>query len=270
MAKEKPEHGPSEQEVFEKVLHAAQTFLAANALHILLVVAVIVLVVVAYKTYALKRQTVALQQWEAIGSFPELTAMLYGPQQSRQLREQSILQCRAILREGAETQATPWVALKLGNLYAAGGEWREAAEAYRRVVDEYPQSGAAPAAREALAVALEETGQYSRAAQTYGQLARDGAPRHLLAAGRASELAGKAEAARGHYAEVLARTEQDEYRALAQARLDAIAAGQLLQPPPTVQPFQVPPATPSVQVSAETPSAEVAAPQPAQEAAADR
>jgi hypothetical protein len=69
---------------------------------------------------------------------------------------------------------------------------------------------------------------------------------------------------------VVARSEQEEYRELAQARLDAIAAGELLRPPPAIQPFQVPQATPSVQVSAETPTAEVSAPQAPALPGADR
>lgn len=232
-------------------------FLLKNALHIALVVCLVLLAVVVAKTRVLRRTTRTLKQWEVIGANPEIAMYLYGPENALTALERAIEQCRTILEEEPKTTATPWVLLKLANLYASAQQWTRARSTYQRLIDEHAGSAAAAAARDGLAVALEEMSDYGGAADMYERLARNGPPRYLLDAGRSRELAKDALGAEANYKRLLESQASERLRSLAEGRLAELAQGRLLEPPPEIkrpEPMAQQPQFPTLEVGAETPA----------------
>ncbi|MHC4591653.1 MAG: tetratricopeptide repeat protein [Planctomycetota bacterium] len=256
MRTDRKEPAPGEHEVLAHLLAQARAFLLRNGLHIALVVCLLLLAVVVAKTHALRRTTRTLKQWEAIGANPEIAAYLYGPENAAMALERAIQQCRAILAEEPETTATPWVLLKLANLYASGQQWVRARSTYQKLMDEYAGTAAAAAAAGGLAVALEELKDYGGAGDMYERLAENGPLRYLLDAGRSRELAGDAPGAEANYKRLLDSQASDRLRSLAEARLAELAQGRLLGPPPEMkrpEPVAQQPQFRTLEVGAETP-----------------
>jgi tetratricopeptide (TPR) repeat protein len=214
------------------VLEQVKAFLVKNGLHLAVVVGLVLVGVLGYKTLKLRRETQTLTQWDAVSSAPETAPMLYGEQNAAGLRQAAIERLRQVVEQGATTTATPWVRLRLASLLAEEERWGEVAETCRRLVAEHPESAAAEPAREMLAAALEQTGAYEEAADLYERLASTGPPRHLVAAGRARELAGDLQGAEGLYRRALEELEEEDLLGLAEGRLADLAQGKPLPPPP--------------------------------------
>jgi tetratricopeptide (TPR) repeat protein len=266
-----PEHDP-----LAYFLEQAKAFLIKNGLHILLAVGLVLVGALTYKIVAARRSTHAQLQWQAVSNFPEIAVYLYGPEKVGTTRDISIEQCRAIIDSGKTTQATPWVMLRLADLYASADQWPAAVDAYKRLIARYPGSEAASWAKPALAAALEQLGQYAEAAPAYEQLAEAGPARFFLDAGRCRELAGDLRAAEADYRKLLERKATNELNDEANTRLAALAEGRPLQAPPEIKLPKPAPAVPAVetmQVPTETPVApaekELAPEQPPQKEKAD-
>ncbi len=248
MRAEQVPYTPPEQDVLAYILENARAFLRKNGLHIAVVVGVVLIVVVVYRTRVLGRQARSMSQWEVVGDLTEtLFISMYQPDQTGDLRRSAIEQCREIIEKEPKTSATPWLLVELGSLLGSGGEWPEAASAYRQVIAEYPEEEAARWAREGLAGALEEMGEYTEAAATYELLAATGPGRRLADAGRCKELAGDADGAQEAYAKALDTDIADDVRDIVEARLVALAQGNLLDAPPEFkrpEPFRILPPQP--------------------------
>ncbi|KPK65967.1 MAG: hypothetical protein AMK73_01385 [Planctomycetes bacterium SM23_32] len=258
VATEPRDHGPSEHELLDHVLEHVKTFLAKNGLHVALVVGLLAVAVVGYRTLSLRHQTETLTQWDAVGGSPQVAAMLFGAEAAAGLRKHAIERCRDLLETEPKTKATPWLLLKLAGLYAQDGQWAAAADACRRLTAEYPESPAMAPGRGLLAVVLEQMGRYEEAAAAYEALAASGATRHLLSAGRDRELAGQPEAARELYRRLTADEVDDSLLAMARDRLADLAKGKTLEPPPelaTTEPIVSEPWQVQVTVPEETPVA---------------
>jgi len=224
-----------EPETLAHFMEKVKAFLLKNGLHMILIVGIVAVAVLGLRILSLRRTTRVLTQWDAVSSYPELTSILYGTQNVGTLREIAVKQCQAILETGQKTTATPWVMLKLGDLYTFGDEWAAAEEAYRRLISEYPQSQAAGWAKPALAVCTEQLGKYADAATAYEQLAEGGAAQHLYDAGRCRELSGDLTGAEADYRKLLTKEPAKELREETEGRLTALAQGRPLTAPPELK-----------------------------------
>jgi tetratricopeptide (TPR) repeat protein len=262
--KEKPQPEPDPLEHF---LRQVKPFLMKNGLHLLLSVCLVAVGILTYRIFTLRHSTQTLKQWDAVDDFPESVAALYGPQIAASQRKLSIQQCEALVRKERATTATPWLLLKLASLYAADDQWPTAADAYKRLIAEYPDSAAAGAAREALPAALEELGTYGEAASAYEEVAQGGRAGFLVDAGRAREIAGDLKGAEADYRKALDGNIAEGTRRLVRRRLAELAQGRPLGVPPKIKPPEPAPALPAAARAQPGPQP-VAAPQPVGEGAA--
>lgn len=236
MRKERTPQPLPEPDVLAHILEQVKVFLLKNGLHLAVVIGVVLVGFVAYRTYTLRHTTQSLSQWETIGDLSETSFLfMYQPAEAADLRQSAIRQCRQIIENQPETSATPWLLLKLANLLVSGEEWSEAAQIYKRLTAEYGNEIAATWAPQGLAVALEGMGQYDEAAAIHEKLGADGRPAHLLHAGRCRELAGDVEGATHAYRKVLDPDVPEDLRQVAAARLAELAAGKLLSAPPELK-----------------------------------
>jgi tetratricopeptide (TPR) repeat protein len=226
--------GRQEPELFDELLGKTVAFLKKNALHILLAGGLIAVGMMVYRTLVLRGEAARVNQWSAVTLYPEITVFMAEPGAAVGLHEQTLRDCRQLLAESAETAATPWLLLKIGNLHATGSQWEKAEETYRRIGEEYPESGAAEAALPARAVALEQLGRYDEAAALYRGLQHKD-PDHLLAAGRCLELGGRREQARETYRRLLRSQAPERLRQMAEFRLGKLQEGKQLEAPPQLE-----------------------------------
>ena len=234
MSKDQQPPAHPDEDLLHHLISAVKPFFLKNGLHILLTVAVIVLVIVLFKLYGFRAQTRVVEGWEVVATTPDPFMLASYPEREAQaLRAAGIDQCRAILDEGSDTTATPWLLLKVAGLYGSGREWDGARKAYQRVLAEHEDSPAADMARAGLARVLEETGQYTEAAAQYEALASGGRPGYLLGAARCMELAGDAKEAGDHYRALLAMEDISQLtEGLGRSGLERVRSGRLLPPPP--------------------------------------
>jgi tetratricopeptide (TPR) repeat protein len=239
---QQPQEHPEQEDLLAQSIAAMQEFLARNWLHMVLVVAVAATAVVLWRVYTYRHQTHVMAAWGELGSLPATELqLLVAPQQAAQVRQEAVTAVEDILQNSPRTSATPWALLQLGSLQADGGNWAAAARAFSDLSTNYPKSEPVAAARAALATSMEGLGKYKEAAAIYKDLAGGEQPYYLLSAGRCLELAGEPDAARQFYEKLrdLKTTDEDLVQ-MAAARLDDIALGQPLPPPPAVQPSAAP------------------------------
>jgi len=230
-----------EPDALENVLALAKRWWGEHG-RIVLVLSVVVLgALLGYNAYRNKRERDERASWEALSRLPSPAYLLtLSQEQSEQERAGIIKECEDILDSRPRTAATPWVLLKLANAHCRSGHLSEAERFCRRVLENYPRSGAARMARSVLAAVLEDAGRHSEAAELFERLAtrRAGEPLCWLDAARNRELAGQVELARKDYrAFVEAGTEEHpQLLALARHRLKSLDEGQLLSVPPAPEP----------------------------------
>ncbi len=256
-AENKPEPRPDE-DILGPLVEKLKAFVWKNGLHVLLVAGVIVIAVLTVRVWQLHATARTLSQWATLGRLSQTPfLMLYPPDQAMEMRQAALAECSQILDSQKKTSATPWIRLEVANLLASGGQSTQAAKAYERIVEDYPQKPVAEMARQGLAVALEATGQYNQAGAVYERLAETGLARYLVDAGRCRELAGDVPAARAAYEKALGGDITADLRPLAEARLARLEAGQPLSPPPEPEPSE--PASsvrpPVASLPADTPNA---------------
>jgi len=228
-----PEPHP-EEDLLHRAVEGARVFLAGNWLHIVLALAVVMAVAAGLNAYRYRRQTHIMKAWGEIGSLPatELRFMVH-PTQAAQLRQEALVQIEDIIRNSPKTPATVWALLQLGGLQADSGNWAAAANAYSKLLADYPESEAGEAARPALATSLESLGKYREAAKIYENLIKNGDSHYLLSAGRCRELAGELGTARQLYERLAGdSTQEGALIRLAESRLSDLALGNRLPPPP--------------------------------------
>jgi tetratricopeptide (TPR) repeat protein len=226
----------SDHEVLLNLVDRASDFLKKNGLHILVAVLVIALAAVLLRTAYFRRVAQANIAWSVLAALPESPALsddltMGDPAGAAGERQNGIAECRRLL-EGPETSATPWLLYKLGNLQAAARDWESAVSAYERLLRDYPDSGAADAAQAAMATALEDAGDYRRAAPAYERAASVVADLYLVDAGRAWELAAEAASAERCYNAALAAGLDPRLEELVTGRLREVREGNLLSAPP--------------------------------------
>jgi tetratricopeptide (TPR) repeat protein len=237
-------HELSDHEVLLNLVDRATEFLKKNGLHILVVLLIFTLAAVLLRTAHFRRVGQANVAWNALAALPESTILAHDmvlgdPTEIAVQRQDAMAKCRALL-EGPETEATPWILYKLGNLESAAGDWTAALSTYERLLREYPESGAAEAAEGAMAAALEDSGDYRGAAQAYERAATNGISLYLVDAGRAWELAGDAGAAERCYNAALGAGVGERYEGLVATRLEGVREGALLPEPPAFKTPELP------------------------------
>lgn len=186
-------------------------------------------------------------------------------------------QCEQIMRDCGSTSATPYVQLQLGNTRYREGDLQRARAAYGELARKYPKHFAGKLGLLGKAYALEELHKFADAADALGQLQRglvalreDKDRPHFLEAqvlydrGRCLEAAGKPEAAKKLYVELLKRAPDAGLVATVQYRLDQIATGVPLGVKPPAPAKSKTPAkresAPPAPKGTERPDAEVKAP----------
>lgn len=113
----------------------------------------------------------------------------------------------------------------LGTFYFNTSNWSLAAESFLRVADEFPKSYLAPISRINAAVAMEESGDYAKAIQTYLQIVElyEGISpeiaRVLFSLGRLSESHGTKDAALEYYNRIVDQYNSSGWTNLAQDRI---------------------------------------------------
>ncbi len=249
---QQPSQQPVEEDLLSQSLRSAEEFFAHNWLHLILILATIGAAAIAWQVYTYRHQSHTMTAWGELGSLPgsELQ-FLVEPQQAAQLRQEAVTVTEDILKNSPHTSATPWMMLQLGSLQADSGDWTAASRAFSDLTTDYPKSEAAEAGKAALAASLESLGKYKEAGDLYESLAAGGThPYRLLSAARCRELAGDLDAAKKLYGQVRdLKTKDEDLADLAAARLDDIALGKRLLPPPPVEPAAaptVPALTPSI------------------------
>ena len=203
-----------------------------------------------------------MDAWGELASLPATELrFLVEPKQAAQIRQEAVTAVEDIVQNSPRTSATSWALLQLGSLQADGGNWAAAARAFSDLTTKYPKSEPIGAARAALATSLESLGRYKEAAGIYEDLAGGDQPYYLLSAGRCLELAGELGPAKQFYEKLRGlKTTDEDLVQMAGARLDDIALGQPLLPPPVVEPA-VEPAVPAPLLGpAVPPAAAVGAP----------
>jgi tetratricopeptide (TPR) repeat protein len=236
VSQEQQHHELSDHEVLLNLLDKVVPFFKKNGLHILTVFLVLALAAVLLRTAHFRRVAHANEAWSVLASLPESTILadelaLGDPGRIAQEREDAIAECLRCLDQ-PKSDATPWLLYKLANLQAAGRDWSEAVSTYERLIREYADSAAADAAGSAMAAALEDAGEYRRAAQAYERAAAAVGSLFLVDAGRAWELAGEASAAERCYNAARTAGLGSRYEDLVASRLQEAREGRLLPEPP--------------------------------------
>ena len=234
MGKAPEHHELSDHEVLLGMLERVKAFVQKSGLHVLLVLLVVAIGFVLYRTHALRRQASAYRTWQLLGGLEDPSYLdLQPPAQAEQARVQDLEAVTAALKSPGDAKAVPWLRMKQASLLAAGGRWDEALAVYERIVRECPE--VAPQAEAAMGVMLEGPGNYMRAAELYERLApRAGA--RWVDAGRCREYGRDLEGARSDYNRALEANVDQNLRTFATDRLAALERGQLLPAPPGASP----------------------------------
>lgn len=250
MGKEPEHHELSDHEVLLRLFDHAKGFVQKSGLHVLLVVLVLTIAVVLYRTHVLRKQAVAYGTWALLGQLDDPSFLFLQPSdQAEGIRTADLKLVDEAMASPGDSRARPWLLLKRGSLLASGGRWNDALAAYKQVADGNPKL--APVADGATAAALEGAGRYADAATLCERLAPGSAAR-WVDAGRCREFAGNLDTAKANYGRALEAADLDEMlRSFATARLAALAQGEALPPPPPPKPAA--PLTP-LMVPAETPA----------------
>jgi TolA-binding protein len=113
----------------------------------------------------------------------------------------------------------------LGSFYFRSANWPLSADSFLKLADKFPDSYLAPISRINAAVAMEESGDYAKAIQTYVQvldLYQDISPeiaRVLFSLGRLNETQGTKEAALEYYNRIVDEHPSSGWTNLAQDRI---------------------------------------------------
>jgi tetratricopeptide (TPR) repeat protein len=235
MRTQKPQQTQHERDELAIVVERVKHLFWKNGLHIALVASLLVLGAWALRYHELRGSTREMEDWQELLALPDNAQLAASAQQDAVLaevrRNEAIAACRRIATSRPGTSARPWALLRLGGFLAGAGRWDEARVAYGELMRGASDSAAAEAARPAYAAVLEGMCRYAEAAARYRELAREGLTVHMFDAARCLELAGQAREAEQAYRQVL-ESESDEFLwPLAQARLAAMARGELLTLP---------------------------------------
>jgi len=205
---------------------------------IALVISVVIIAVLAYQNYNVRRESHYEAKWRALNAMPNVNPMMEGEQRMEALGE-IVEESNRLITEHWRTRATPWVFLTLGNAYLELGEPESAANAYERIREDYSDHYLYLQALPNLAVALEQTDDYSAAADLYDILAEEDPlnPAWRVAAGRNREFAENRDAAIAAYEEAVERASDLEIAKneleLAEYRIAVLKrGGEFLAPPP--------------------------------------
>ena len=232
-----PQQQPQpEEDLLAASIRDARTFFVTNWLHIIFALALVAAGVMGWHIYQLRQESKVMAAWSELGSLPANELQFMGqPEQVSQLRKEAMTATQDVVQHPAQKSAVPWALLQLGSLQADGGDWAAAAGTFTELTTKHPESEAAGAARAALATSLESLGKYKEAAVEYEALAGGEQAYFLLCAGRCRELAGETDAAKQLYTKLRGLPSKDEaLDRMAAARLDDLALGQPLPPPPAM------------------------------------
>ena len=274
MRARRPEpEAPSGEEILEKLFERYRAPLRRYGRFVLLGLAAVIVALLAYGQRNAKARSEQVQSWQGLGDLPPADLLSFDPERSAQLRRQVIERCNRMLKDRWETDATPWIMLKLGNAQQSAGLHKEALETYRKLKDRFPDHLAATLAERDRVAALEEMGRYVQAARACEALAAKHGEdlRFWLDAGRCWELAGNTQAALGAYEKLCGMPDKahQEDLEMAAARLKRLRRDQpalLALPPAPAHPETTKVDTPIYPAEAsESPGgeAELAGPPPA-------
>ncbi len=231
------QHGTGD--VMERLLSATTVGLRKYWRPAALALAIAIVAFLVYINYTGRRRAEREQTWAALSQMP---AVMPGQVRDEELRTVAD-ECRRLLA-GRRTAATPWVLLKLGNVYMELGQTEAAAGTFGRIKEAYPDHYVYLPALRNLGAALEQEGEYRRAAAAYAIVAEraPGAAFRWIDAGRNLELAGEIEAAIAAYERAKEKVAdaqiENNHRELAEFRLATLQRdGEPLTPlpPPVVR-----------------------------------
>jgi len=196
----------------------------------------------AYRQYRVRALSEQAKSWERLSELPMTGMPAMNPDGAAQIHRSIIAPCEKLLEERWETDATPWILLKLCAARQSAGRYEEVLEACRELQERFPDHYAAGLAERYVAAALEQSGHYEGAAEAYEKLASEPEEslRFWLDAGRCWELAGRREAARHAYEQLTGSPEaqQTAFVGIAESRLKRVATKEepLLSVPPAPTP----------------------------------
>ena len=203
------------------------------------------LALLVYRQYRVKALSEQAKSWEMLGELPMTGMPAMNPGDAAQIHSSVIAPCEKLLQERWETDATPWILLKLCGARQSAGLYEEVLEACRQLQERFPDHYAASLAERYRAAALEQSGHYERAAEAYEKVASEpeGSLHFWLEAGRCWELAGQREAARHAYHQLTGSPEaqQTAFVGIAESRLKRVATNEepLFSLPPAPGPEEV-------------------------------
>jgi len=254
MCAKRAKHKHQEPDVFENFLERSSQFVQQYWRHGIMIVAVIVLVLLGYRAYTHKGTLELAQTADQLNALPMVGPQMWGPDPDEAARA-AIAGCKQILSTRWETDATPWVLLKLANAQRSLGLHDEALKTYDRLRREHETHQATRLAAAPRAATLEDARRYEEAALAYEGLAgqQGNSSAHWVDAGRAWELAHNREAAIEAYSKLAAwalqagaEAQGRQEAAVATDRLDHLAGGQPMLAPPPQPPLPQTPALPDL------------------------
>ncbi|MFW6044541.1 MAG: tetratricopeptide repeat protein [Planctomycetota bacterium] len=198
--------------------------------HVLVVLIVAIAVLIGYHNWHQTRHEQKAATWKELGQLPNIQTLDSSEDKGEELQkiEQT---CTQILTERWETDATPWVMLKLARVRIASDNIEAARETLQTLLEDYPQHQASEMASRMLAGVMEQLGEYKQAARLYETLVeRQDDTDFWMDAGRAWEMAGDRDRALDAYDEFLETNDDSPVASFRYARLKNGA--ELLSPPP--------------------------------------
>lgn len=190
----------------------ASEFVGKYSMYLLVGALAIVLLAMFWQGYRRKGHTERVASWRELGKLPQPPGFYMDEQQRLEHTGKVAQRCRLILETHWETDATPWVLLKMATAQRESGDRTGAILIYGRLWREYGAHAATTMSASAYAGTLADEGRFAAAAETYEKLAaREGdTSRSWLAAGRCREMAGDRQAAVTAYQKLAGKTDDDD------------------------------------------------------------
>ncbi len=239
---QKTRHSHTSDDLFQGISSSFSTYFNKYWRPVALVLALIVISAVGYQSYVGRRNTEFETTWNSLAALPDVDPSMDENQQLEALRT-IVSECQQLLADRWTTRATPWVLLRLGGAHLELGEPQTAADAFKRIINEYEGHYVYSLALPNLATAFEHMEDYEQAAQIYLLAAEDnrGSAPDWVAVGRSREFAGDRDGAVAAYEKAMELAgdmpRSADYHRMAQFRVKTLARGEeLLSPPPPPTP----------------------------------
>ena len=146
-------HGHKHNEGLEKAINITTEYLKKYWRPTALAIAVILVAVISWQSYANRKASEFQLTWAALAELPSPHPFMQ-PDEKAEMIKNNIETCQRLLSERWNTEATPWVMLRLANAHLELGEPAPAVELLTQIKREYPHHHAYSLAVPKLAGAL--------------------------------------------------------------------------------------------------------------------